>query len=144
MSKKGFSLIEMVVVLSIMSIISVSGFSIYRVWQKRSNLELARATVVQSLSEAKQRAIFGSNDSNWGVKYDGASNLIVFSGTAYSARTISFDRIFSVPPGISLTGLDEIIFNKFSGLPLTTPVINTVYEGESLPISVSAQGVFGN
>lgn len=141
MKKLGFTLIELLVVIGILSVILVSGFSLYKVWQNRSSVSDAESTVLSALREASSMAVLGNGDASWGVKYL-PGEVVVFSGISYAARNSTRDKFFELPAGISLSGLDELIFEKFTGLPQATSSIVISYGEEISQINVSEQGVF--
>lgn len=141
MKNPGFTLIELLVVIGILSVILVSGFSLYKVWQNRSSVSDAESIVLSALRESSSMANLGSNDSQWGVKYL-SNKLVVFSGSDYVSRNTTQDKFFELPAGVSLLGLDELIFEKFTGLPQSTSSIVINYGEETSQISVSEQGVF--
>lgn len=143
MKNKGFSLIEVIVVLAIIAVISASGFSVYKIWQSKNTLTNGRMILVSALYEAKTMATMGNNDSNWGVK-NLSGKIVVFSGDSYNTRDTSKDKNFDLPIGVIVSVLDEYIFNKFSGLPQNALNTNIFYGGESLQVNVSAQGVFSD
>jgi len=140
MKNRGFSLIELVVVFAIISVVSVSGFSVYKVWQSRNTLINGRMVLVSALYEAKNMATLGNSDSNWGIK-NLPGKIILFSGDSYNERNISKDKIFDLPPGVTVSILDEYIFTKFTGLPQTELNTNVFYGGESLQVNVNLQGI---
>lgn len=141
MKKRGFTIIELLVVIGILSVILVSGFSLYKVWQNRSSTSDAESIVLSALREASSMANLGSNDSKWGIKYL-PNKLVVFSGPSYISRNTSHDKFFELPTGVSLSGLDELTFEKFTGLPQSTSSIVISYGEETSQINVSEQGVF--
>jgi prepilin-type N-terminal cleavage/methylation domain-containing protein len=143
MKKSGFTLVEIMTVVAILGVLSIASFSVYTTWQNKSKVSLSRTIIVQALSEAKQRASSGSNDSNWGLKYE-TGKVILFSGSSYLGRDSSQDKNFDLPIGVTLKDLDEIVFYKFTGLPTNTITITIVYGNETEKISINSAGVFGN
>ncbi len=141
MKNKGFTLIEFLIVIAVMAILIVAGFSLYRIWQNKSSVNNGEIILISALREAKLMATLGNNDSNWGVKYLTGS-VVVFSGSNYLSRDVSQDKFFYLPAGVSISGLDEFIFSKFTGLPLTTLNSIVSYGTENIQINVSSQGVF--
>ncbi len=141
MKNKGFTLIELVVVFGIISVVGVSGFSVYKVWQNSNKLENGSMVLVASLREARNNAWLGKNDSDWGVKYTN-NELIIFSGSNYSNREDSMDIVFDLPIGVLIDGLEELIFYKFTGSPSEILNIKVIYGEKDLEISFNEFGVF--
>jgi len=143
MNKGYFTFVEVMVVLAILGILGTASFSIYTIWQHKNNVSSARSVVLQALTEAKQQAISGTNDKNWGIKYNG-TQIVLFSGASYLTRDTNQDKKFDWPQGIYFGGLDEFIFLKFSGLPISTGTINIFYGNENEKININTQGIFSN
>lgn len=143
MNKKAFSLVELIFVFAILVILGTSSLSVYRVWQTKNTTSSTKMIVLQSLYEAKENALFGVNDSNWGVKYT-SNDIILFSGNSFLERDVAQDKIFNLAKNSDILNLDELIFNKFDGLPSDTPTIIFYGEDSSEQIIISAQGVFNN
>jgi prepilin-type N-terminal cleavage/methylation domain-containing protein len=140
MIKKGFTLVEILIVFSIMAILATTTVGVYKSWQNRNVLSSAKQTVSQALREAQALASTGTNDSNWGVKLM-SKNLVLFNGASYSERNINNDKIFDLPSNILIEGLDEVTFSKISGLPGKEINITITYDGAKVNIGLNAQGV---
>lgn len=136
-------MVEIITVVAIINILSIASFSVYTIWQNKNKVFVAREIIVQSLSEARQRAVAGSGDSNWGIKYE-TGRVVLFSGLNYLERDASKDINFDLPSGIILNNLDEVTFYKFTGLPVNKPTIIINYGNETQEITISPIGVFGN
>jgi prepilin-type N-terminal cleavage/methylation domain-containing protein len=115
----GFSLIEVMVVVALLALFAAAIGPVYNTVQSKNNLDVATAGVVQSLRRAQSSAESGNADSNWGVKLS-ATSTIVFAGNPYASRQASFDEKLDLPGAVTVSGLLEIVFNKFSGLPQST------------------------
>ena len=136
---KGFSLIEIIVVLGIISIlagISVVGYTRFR---SQSNLEIATGIMVQALRFAKSNSEQVNNNSNWGV-YVNSEEITVFSGTNYASRDTSKDKKVLLPSGVTVSGLSEIIFEKVSGSVGVTGSIIITSPDTTKNISINEKG----
>lgn len=143
MNTRAFSLVELIFVLAILFILGVSSISIYKVWQTKNSISSSKSVVLQSLYEAKENALLGINDSNWGIKKID-NKIILFSGNSFLERNLSKDKIFDLVKNSNISNLDEIIFNKFDGLPSNTLTIVFYGEGNSEQIVINAQGIFSD
>jgi prepilin-type N-terminal cleavage/methylation domain-containing protein len=120
--KKGFSLMELLIVISIIIIFgSVSAPSYFR-FQQGNNLQVAFESINNSFNNAKTKARSVQQDSVWGVKITN-TDATVFLGNSYAGRNTSFDEKVSFPGGINYSGPAEIIFNKLTGYPVVSSTI---------------------
>ena len=116
MMRKGFSLIEVLVVISILSVASgillVSFFSA----QGEVVLEGAQATAVHALENARSRALSGSGEGgDHGVRIM-EDEIIVFTGDDFDSGTVQY----TVPLPRSVTSDQserDIVFKRITGLP---------------------------
>ena len=118
---KGFSIIEILVTIAIFSTLISVSVSVYQKINANNNLVIATDMVVESIRHSKNKAENNNLDSNWGVKLSNPE-IVLFSGDSYNNRDSSNDRIFVLPRGIKIDGIEEIIFSKLLG--------NTVDVGE--------------
>lgn len=116
---RGFSLIELILVMALLSILFVLSAPLYQSFQVRNNLFVTVDVLSQNISRAQIRATYMEEDSAWGVKVNTTSNkidnIILFKGTSYSGRDSSYDETFDLYSSIHATGDTEIIFNKLTG-----------------------------
>jgi prepilin-type N-terminal cleavage/methylation domain-containing protein len=121
---RGFTFIEMVVVLGIGAILVVSALPMFSGFQASSQYVEAGAQVVQSLRLARERSLSGFGDSPYGVFFvanqSGPSSLVVFKGNSYAARQAAMDMRFvlgeTIQISTSLPG-NEVVFSKNTGMP---------------------------
>ncbi|MEK9156798.1 MAG: hypothetical protein AAB448_01525 [Patescibacteria group bacterium] len=130
---RGTTFIEvMLVVALLLGMFTFGGFALSRFQKSTASIASDRG-VVNALSIAARRARSGASGTVWGVyiPYDEstrlASNIIVFSGTSYAARTVSKDMVFSLSDSIAFTSVDfsgsgvdatnshEIVFAPLTG-----------------------------
>lgn len=141
MFQKGFSLIELLLSLAIISIIVMITIPIYGSFQARNDLTIAATTVAQTLRRAQILSQAVSGDSGWGVKIQTGS-ITLFKGAGYAGRDAGFDEIFAMPGNITPGGITEIVFNKFSGEPLAGGIITlTSVNNEIKNIAINGKGM---
>lgn len=115
---KGFTLIEILSFIGILVLIFSISIPISLNFYKSYILQSITETILNSLKKARQDAIFGYYDSDFGVYFDNIQKkFIVFKGTSFSSRDQSFDLIYDVPSFIEFSGLSEIVFRKITGAP---------------------------
>lgn len=138
MNKKGFSLIEVLITISIAAVIASFSFPFYSAWQNSSSINNYKAQLIEILELAKLRSEAGLNNVSHGVYFDvledDADSFILFQGESYALRESQYDREFEMPGNIILsTNLlgDEMVFEKYTGSPGSTGVINLKEEVSS-------------
>jgi prepilin-type N-terminal cleavage/methylation domain-containing protein len=118
----GFTLLEILLVIGIISILLVFIVPISLDFYKSQQLETQTQSVIQTLRRAQSKATVVELDSSFGV-YFGTSNYTLFKGSSYfdSGRDSQYDEIFDFPEIINIGGLDEIVFLKSEGVPKGSP-----------------------
>ncbi len=132
----------MEVLLSMAMIIIIVGTTIpiYQSFQSRSDLDVAVVTVAQSLRRAQSLAQSSSGDSAWGV-YVQTANVTIFKGTNYSGHDATYDEVADMPNSVNPSTSTQIIFNKFSGMPVATGTITLISNVSSTRIlTINSKG----
>lgn len=139
-NEHGFSLIELLVVMSIIGVIASLGFGAYKVAQVKNQSATVVNAVVSGLRRAQIQSQANDGDLQWGVRIQN-NNVIVFKGATYASRVTSFDESYSLPSGFIYTGLSEIVFSKLYGYPVTAGTISIAgRDGTVQPITINAKG----
>ena len=138
-SKNGFTLIEMIVVVTVfLLLIVVSEWGFFN-FQSKNNIDIATDNLVESLRHAKANAQQVQGDSKWGVEIIG-TQIIVFSGATYATRNTSLDQTSTLTNGVSSSGLSEIIFEKVTGTTSNFGTITLSGSSENKVITINAKG----
>ena len=136
----GFTLLETLLSIAALSIIAGISIPLYQSFQVRNDVDIAAVTITQSLRRAQVLARASSGDARWGVAIT-TSSITLYRGASYAGRDTSYDEMFDLPASITPSGLTEVTFTKFTGLPggigTTTLTSNT---GEVRTISLNEQG----
>jgi prepilin-type N-terminal cleavage/methylation domain-containing protein len=139
-SRRGFSLLEILLVIALMTVIVGIGTPALSRLFYRNNLNLDAENIKTDLYLAQTRAKAGENNSAWGVYLDGASSTI-FSGTSYAFRDISFDETNFLSGTIASGSLNEIMFQEISGRPTASGTITLNLSGETENIKINGYGL---
>jgi prepilin-type N-terminal cleavage/methylation domain-containing protein len=97
---KGFTLIEVLVVMGILGILSTLGYLVTIDFYKSYSFNAERDTIVSLLQKARAESLSNINNSAHGVYMDG-TNYTVFQGAAYNSGN-SLNQSIPVSPGISI------------------------------------------
>ena len=121
--KRGFSLIELLVVIGIIVILMVLAVPSYYFFQKQSDLTSSTEEIINTLRLAQNKALASEGASQYGVYFDQTTTphqFILFKGGSYAARDSLFDNIHELPGSveiydINLGGEQEVVFNRLIG-----------------------------
>lgn len=122
MFKRGFTLIEIMIVVGITALLGSTVLLSFSSYRQRQVLENSARTIVAVLRDAHQRAVNHEAGKEWGVHFEkglggGRDYYAFFSGPMYlSPAQLTFlpnPVIFTDPA----SGSKEVIFEKLTGLP---------------------------
>lgn len=136
---KGFSLLEVLLVISAFAILASLSTPIFRNLQIKNDLDIATSEVSQSLRRAQTLSQAVDGDTSWGVKVQ-SDGITLFKGTSFASRDLNFDETFDVPASISFSGVTELVFSKFSGTPQTTGTTTLSSELDTRSITINSKG----
>ncbi len=138
--RAGFTLIEVLLAITIIAIIAGVGIPVYQSVQVRNDLDITATTVAQSIRRSQVLSQGMDGDTSWGVLIQTGS-ITVFRGSSYATRDTTFDEVFSVPTSIVPSGIAEIISEKFTGMPQSTgTIILTSSLNEIRTLTLNAKG----
>ncbi|HUW71738.1 MAG TPA: type II secretion system protein [Candidatus Humimicrobiaceae bacterium] len=143
-TKKGFTLIELMIAIAL--IIMFSGLTLpvgFNFYQESTLNDQAR-NLENSLRRAQAMAMTGRGESNAGVKIE-EGQYTIFEGESFGERRGEADIIIPFPIALSTSGIDEIVFQKLTGLPLPTfseeeRSIIIIFGANSQEITINSQG----
>lgn len=151
MNKRGFTLVEIILVLAIMIILSIVG--LVSLVSRKTIIDLNDTTkqIGALLRQAQSDSMANSQGVAWGVHFANATNTAPFYAlfiTSYSTSTTK--GYYRLPSGISYvtstlaSGVTkDIIFTQISGIPAATATIGLYVPGQasrSSTISVTSVG----
>ncbi len=138
-----FSLPEVLLSIAMIAIISGISTPVYQLFITRNNLDITATTIAQSLRRAQVLSQAVDDNISWGVSIQ-LGNIILFKGVNYASRDASFDEIFELPTNITPSGISEIVFAQFTGLPQTTGTTTLTSDtNEVRTIVVNSKGMIG-
>lgn len=139
--KNGFTLLEILLVIGVVVILAGISMPIYQSFQVKADLGASAQSLVQNLRQAWIFSKAMKNDSSWGI-YLETGKIVLFKGSSYASRDSSFDEETVISDSISLSGMNEIVFSKLSGLPQTTGSMTlTSSDNSTSTIIINSQGM---
>jgi prepilin-type N-terminal cleavage/methylation domain-containing protein len=139
-SRAGYTLIEMILVIAILLLLGGMSAFIYSRFYLVNAVSNSAEIVIFSMRKAQHYSMIGKQTGNWGVAFTGGA-VLVFNGTSSATRNTTFDEVWDIPNTVSLSGFNETIFSRVTGLPSVTSTIVISAAGETKTVSVNGQGV---
>lgn len=141
MNSNGFTLIEILLSLALLGIIGGMSVPLYQSFQNQNQLNVAATTMTQTLRRAQALSRANDGDSKWGV-YVETGAITLFQGDDFSSRNTVFDEQFDIPESLSVSGGQEFVFAKVTGLPDMAGSVTIVGPADSeRSVSVNDQGM---
>jgi len=143
---KGFTLLEVVVVVALVVIIATTSFTIQGSILVDTNVDTKTREVVEMLKLAQLRSISRYKDSQWGVYFQvnpGDDRFIVYKGSSYATRNTAYDMILNLSTNLSFSNItfsgSEVNFAKITGKTTQTGSVQIVpTQGNTVTISVNS------
>jgi type II secretory pathway pseudopilin PulG len=126
LKKNGFSAVELLIAIGLMSITATMTIPMFRQYRINADLDTATEHLVQALRSAQILSQSGKSDAMWGVAFQDGT---LFAGNSFEERDSSRDVIFPLAPTIETSGIEETSFTRVDGLPT---VAGTVYVTSSV------------
>ncbi|MEN9552239.1 MAG: hypothetical protein RI935_616 [Candidatus Parcubacteria bacterium] len=137
---KGFTLPEILLSVTLLSIIASMSLPVYNSFINRNELDQTVALYAQSLRRAQALSVAQIGDSVWGVKLN-SSSILVFKGASYATRDQAFDEVISFSPNITFSGLSEVAFLKRVGVPTTTGTSTFILYQDTRNVFINQKGM---
>jgi len=94
--------------------------------------------ILETLRRAQSQAMFQKNDKAFGVKFL-SDSYILFQGSLYGEFP-SEDENFSLPSGITTSGINEVVFSKLTGIPNSSGTLTITSGNDSQALNINTQG----
>jgi len=122
MTQKGFTLVELVVVLALAVLFTGLAIPALRIAQRDSALSDASLHMVAVLRLAQSRTVSSEQASKYGVFFDTSTSpdrYVLFRGETYAARDLASQEVNALPASVEIAGTTlpgaETVFQKVSG-----------------------------
>ena len=141
--KNGFTLLELLLSVGLIGLLAGIAAPMYLSLQAENEVTISATTIGDVLRRGQIRAQAVDGDSAWGVELV-SSTLTIFKGNNFAARDQNFDEIYNLSATINLSGLNEVVFNKFSGWSSASgTVVITHQDGRIKNVSINELGIVG-
>lgn len=141
MNQHGFTLIEVLLSVTIITMLVGLSLPVYETFVRRNDLDLTAQTLSSSIRRAATYARAVNGDSTWGIRFM-SSSVTLFKGAAYATRDTAFDETIPIPASMSLTGTSEVLFAKLTGTPsVAASVTLTSSTNDTRTIALNAKGM---
>lgn len=141
MNHRGFTLLEVMLSVAILTLITGLSLPVYETFMRRNDLDLTTQQLAASLRRAGTYARGVNRDSAWSVEVQ-PTVVTLFQGTNFATRNQIYDEKFAMPASITVSGLSEIQFAKLSAAPNTTGSITlTSSTNATRTITINAKGM---
>lgn len=137
----GFTLIEMLLSVTIIGMLSGMSVPVYESFVRRNDLDLAAQTIASTLRRAETYARNQNSDNAWSVEVQ-PTTVTLFQGTNFAGRNTNFDETYSLPASVTPSGLGEVQFAKFNAAPNTSGSVTlTSTTNDTRTVTVNAKGM---
>ena len=141
MVSRGFTVIELLLVMAIFFIIAGFAPTFYGRFLSQDAVSETADRVAGALRNAQGYSLAGKGSLPWGVTLSGGA-LVLFQGSSFATRNAALDRRVAVPSSVSVSGLNETVFARVSGMPTAPLAISlTTSSGASRTVTMNALGV---
>jgi type II secretory pathway pseudopilin PulG len=121
--KKGFTLIEVGIVVALAVASALLLLPVQTNYYKLNSLLNVQKEMMSALNQAKAAAIANKNNSSFGVKFDDVLHTYtIFQGDSYSERVSELDEVFPMDPEVTISGIDEVVFGRGTGIVASSTV----------------------
>lgn len=121
-STRGFTLIEVILSISLLAILSATTLVVYQSYQGRNDLDLTSTTFVQMMRRAQVLSKLGSKGTSWSVHVDD-NKITLYQGEDFATRDQSHDEVYMLPKNVEI---------------ITTPTISGMCEdGANVTVTIT-------
>src|SRR3989344_8995199 len=125
---KGFSLLELIITMAIISVLAVGGTAAYKGFFLNNQLDGAAQKTVAALKNAQNKAISGENNSNWGINIVHATSsddyYQLYYGTSTSVGTSTATTYY--PSSVKVDASYDVNFSRING-SVVQKIVITLY-----------------
>lgn len=137
----GFTLIELILVVSIISILVVLYASVGSSFLVKNYTQNTTNDLVSKIRLAQLNSMFSKKDSAWGVRIQN-NQIILFEGTTFASRNPTYDEVSHFPATVSISpNNSEFLFSKSTGTSNTATLTVSNNVGDTSTVSINEEGI---
>lgn len=136
----GFTLIEVLLSVAIISMLVGLSLPVYRAFQTKNDLDMTAETVAFAFRRAQTYSRGIKADSQWGVAVQSGA-LTVFKGASYATRDTTYDETTTISGNIAVSGLGEVVFTKLVAVPSATGTVTLAVNNDTKTVDINAKGM---
>ena len=140
MKKNGFTLIEVMLTLALVSILASLSFPLSGYFLSPQEVAVVRDELQGSLSKAQLYSMTGKNGALFGVAVHDQA-IVLFQGNSFATRDQAFDEVFPLHPRVTVSGLTEVVFARVTGEPDTEPTMTIAGNDTTETVTMNAEGI---
>lgn len=137
---RGFTLLEVVLSLAVLSALAFAGFIFSRTIIIDADLDSSATGFVENARRAQMLSRGSDGDSTWGIHIQNGS-MTLFKGANYGSRDSLYDEIIDIPTTITPSGATDVVFSKLTGFPASSGTLTlSGMQGMSRTITINEKG----
>ena len=138
--QKGTTLLEVMLVVMLLGVVlSVVIPVSFRFYYTHSQTETLH-TILNTMRTAELAAQYDIHESVVGIKLF-PTHIVLFQGDSYALRTPSEDNVIPFESTLTLSGDDEVVFARASGMPSQKATLSFAQHTSTSTVIVSASGL---
>jgi len=145
--QRGFTLLEIVLVMGILAILASVSFGFYRNFARSIELESTSTTLIADLKSAQAKSMAGTDNRKWGIHIvNGTSDYYELFSTpsTYSDPTASVSETVYLPGSIQFSSPTEgntrdVLFTKITGAA-TAASVSLIFQATTRDITIKSVG----
>lgn len=136
-SHKGFTFLELILVVAILSLIMIGSSPFYGKFFSVNDAASVKTRLVSMLHKAQAYSMTGRDDTSWSVSY---------SNHQFTLKRVSDNQVFDtfvINNSLTVVGFNNVIFSKMTGVPDNPVTINISGTGSTQNVILGPGGAIG-